>query len=315
MNSKILIRVLIVLLAALLIFRIHQRVETYRVPRDLCRQSMLIIAEANIQHIHENDGASAPSLDSLASYANLPDSILICPTLLAEGFEDSFYIFDPKLALGTQFAISCPNHDRHGGITGGLIEAEYPDSLFYECDWMETYFRYPFAEYAENRKVDVSRANLIRLCEEQMSYLASRYPHVFIPADPSIIGMSIEDFVDPLGGEYVFEILEDSAYAFYHYPERSGRARGDSVVIQTYRFVAYSTSDPVNNRINVYYRSPLNLPSVAEGAITGSNDHLVIEKIWDVNELGTQQRDSREVDLLDVPTWEFLQTYNQEGSD
>jgi len=69
MRSKFLVRILIVLLAAFLIFRIHQRVETYRVPRDLCRAQMNMLADANIEHMYLMEGVPAPDLDSLLSYA------------------------------------------------------------------------------------------------------------------------------------------------------------------------------------------------------------------------------------------------------
>ena len=42
MRSKILVRILIVLLAAFLIFRIHQRVETYRIPKEFCLAMMIM---------------------------------------------------------------------------------------------------------------------------------------------------------------------------------------------------------------------------------------------------------------------------------
>ena len=69
MRSKILVRILIVLLAAFLIFRIHQRVEAYRVPREFCRSQISVLAEANIQHMFEQEGMPAPDVDSLLTYA------------------------------------------------------------------------------------------------------------------------------------------------------------------------------------------------------------------------------------------------------
>ena len=308
MNSKILVRALIVILAALLILRIHQRVESYRIPEDLCRGQMIVLARANVRHMYENDGASAVDMDSLMTYSGLPDSAGVCPILWNAGLADSSYFFDAKLALGTQFAISCPNHNRHGGVIGGLVDKEFPDSLFYEADWLETYSRFPFEQYAVNRMNDQSRSNLIRVGEEQMIYLASRYPSVFLPGSLPSLGVSADELVDPLGGEYVFETVEDTAYVFYEHPQRRWN-RGDSVVIQTWRFIGYATSNPDTTRIEVVYQHPLTLPSVAEGAMTGSNDRLILTKFWDRNELGTLRRDAREVDLLDQPTWEFLSSY------
>jgi hypothetical protein len=312
MNSKILVRVLIVILAALLIYRIHQRVETYRIPRENCRTHMSELAEANLNYMYQNEGMPAPSLDSLASWAGLPDSILLCPSLRAEGFTDSLYFYDPKLALGTQFAISCPNHDRHGGVIGGLIEKDFPDSLFTEADWEETFFRAPFPQYAHMRMVDVSRSALVRVGEEEAAYLASRYPAVMEPSPVEELGMNIHELVDPLGGEYFFETVVDTVYTFYEHPDRRGRARGDSVQVTTYRFVAYASSNPDTSRVEVFYHHPLTLPSWADGAVSGMNDRLVIIKYWNRSLLGSLIRDEREVDLLDVPRWEFLQGLDQE---
>ena len=59
MGSKVLARVLIVLLAALLIFRINQRVEMYRVPRENCQIQMynqcLSILSQTLAHIMQYD--------------------------------------------------------------------------------------------------------------------------------------------------------------------------------------------------------------------------------------------------------------------
>ncbi|MBN1433573.1 hypothetical protein JW921_02365 [Candidatus Fermentibacterales bacterium] len=308
MNSKVLVRILIVILAALLILRIHQRIESYRIPESLCRNNMVMLARANIRHMYENDGASAPDMDSLLSYAGLPDSVGVCPTLWQAGLTDSLYHFDPRLALGTQFTVSCPNHNRHGGVVAGLIDKDFPDSLFCEADWMNTYTRYPFEQHALNRMTEQSRANLVRVGEEQMIYLASRYPRVFLPVGLAALGVSADELIDPLGGEYVFETLEDTLYVFYEYPQRRWNP-GRSVEIQTYRFIGYATSNPDTTRIEIFYRRPLALPSLAEGAVTGSNDRLTLIRYWDRNELGTLQIDQREVDLLEEPRWEFLSSY------
>ncbi len=306
MNSKFLVRILIVILAALLIFRIHQRVETYRIPRENCRSYMHTLSDANLNYMYQNNGLPAPTLDSLLSYANLPDSLLVCPSLAVQGLTDSLYFYDPKLALGTQFAISCPNHERHGGVIGGLVEKDYPDSLFVEADWEETFFRAPFPEYAHMRRVEVSRSALVRLGEEEAAYLANRYPAVLKPTGVENLNVNIHELVDPLGGEYVFETLVDTVYTFYENPGRRGRARGDSVSVTTYIFVAYATSNPDTSRIEVFYHHPLILPSRADGAIPESSDKLVIIKYWERSLLGTLRREEREVDLLDVPRWEFL---------
>ena len=69
MRSKIPVRILIVLLAAFLIFRINQRVQTYKVPREFCRSQISVLAKANIQHMFEMEGIPAPSIDSLLTYA------------------------------------------------------------------------------------------------------------------------------------------------------------------------------------------------------------------------------------------------------
>ncbi len=310
MNSKILVRTLIVVLAALLIFRIHQRIETYRIPRENCRIHMEALTSANIRYMYNNQGMPAPSLDSLISYASLPDSISICPSLWTEGFVDSQYHYDPKLALGTQYAISCPNLDRHGGVIGGLVEKEYPDSLFSEADWAETYFRAPFLEYAHNRRVDVSRSVLIRAAEEEAAYLSNRYPYVLKPSDLSQLDINVSEMPDPLGGEYVFETVIDTLYTFYENPGRLGRSRGDSIQITTYRFIAYTTANPDTSRVEVFYRYPLTLPSRSDGAVAASADKLVIIRYWDRSLLGTLRQDEREVDLLEEPRWAFLQEYS-----
>jgi hypothetical protein len=312
MMQKVLVRVLIVVLAALLIFRIHQRMESYRIPRENCREHILVLAKANVSFMRQNDGLPAPSLDSLASWAGIPDSVLVCPTLMEKGFVDSVYIYDPKLALGTQFAISCPNHDRHGGAIGGLIEEDFPDTLFYEADWMDTYFRTPFPEYAHRRRVEVSRSALIRVSEEQATYLGNRYPAVLKPKEPDNLDVNVEELVDPLGGEYVFEVQPDTLYTLYENPDAPRWRRGGSVQVQTYRFIAYTTSNPDSSRVEIYYKHPLNLPSRPDGASAGSNDRLVIIRYWDYSEFGSLRKEEREVDLLDVPRWEFLQDYAEQ---
>lgn len=460
MRSKILVRILIVLLAAFLVFRIHQRVETYRVPRDLCRTQIGVLAEANIQHMFEHDGAPAPDLDSLLTYAkandyfstvmstdsitvNIPDGtdrivlipdewknlwnasaiaelesdlaslqdqheamenqiwmseselgftldslislrevyilenppdeddeddedamtpeeyfddslgfsaeelleaesnlaastdsvtallqdfndviaparkdsvssvvIAVCPTLWEGGYHDSLYSYDPKLALGTQFAISCPNIDRHGGVVGGFYEEDYPDSMFMEPDWSETQMVYSFPEYAAMRRLQVSRSNLIRVAEEQAAYLAQRYPRVITPRRPENLDVDIDRLIDPLGGEYVFQILPDTTYVFYENPEgRTVRARGDSVMVETEMFVAYTTADPDTSRVAVFFSRPLNFPSRSEGAAPGDNDNVSVIMYWERSELGTLKVDEREVDLLDDPTWDFVSTH------
>jgi hypothetical protein len=312
MNGKLLVRVVIVLLAALLIYRIYDRVESHRVPRDLCRAHLQLLADAGVRYMYENDGAIAADLPALVAYASLPESVAFCPIIWAnEELRDSMYFYDPKLALGTQFAISCNNLERHGGVVAGLVEKEFPDSVFVEADWAETYTRMAFLEYAEMRRLDASRSNLVRVVEEQASFLANRYPSTFVPADLSLLNVNTSEMVDPLGGEYVFESIPDTAYVFYEFPDRRGRARGDSVVVQTYAFVGYSTSDPEVSRVEVAYYHPVRLPSRAEGALATDVDKLLVIRRWDVTELGTQRVDIREVDLLDSPRWEFL-TANRE---
>ncbi|MCK5785124.1 MAG: hypothetical protein KAH54_01055 [Candidatus Sabulitectum sp.] len=306
MGSKVLVRVLIVLLAVLLIFRIHQRVETYRVPRENCRVQMYDLSSANIDHMYMNDGSPAPTLDSLLVYGAFSDTMAVCPSLRADGFSDSMYHYDPKLALGTQFAISCPNHDRHGGIVGGLIEQDFPDSLFMEADWLETFSRLPFPQYAQRKRVEVSRSALIRVSEEQASYLAGRYPAILKPADVENLEINVFELSDPLGGEYIFEILEDEVLTFWENPDRRGRARGDSINVQTWIFVAYTTSDPDTSRVEVYYQEPLSFPSRADGAIAGDNDNIAVVRLWDRTELGYVKTELREVDLVNPPRWEML---------
>ena len=465
MRSKILVRILIVLLAAFLIFRIHQRVETYRVPREFCRSQINTLAEANIQHMFETDGIPAPDLDSLLTYAkekgyfetslsedsitvsfrngntrqvlipnawknlwnadaihgievdleemlnehsnieqtisnqesiwelsldslvvlreeyiaehpatesdddeeevltageffddslgfsaqslidtelNLAVSIdsvtsvlqnfnniivparkdsvssivaAVCPSIWQAGYYDSVYTYDPKLALGTQFSISCPNHERHGGIVGGFVEKDYPDSVFMEPDWAETQFVYAFPEYAEMRRLYASRANLIRLAEEEAAYLAQRYPSVITPKQPENLEVRIDDLIDPLGGEYIFEVIPDTSYTFYENPDgNTARARGDSIQFQTMKFVGYTTSDPDTSRVEVYFSHPLNFPSRAEGATPGMNDHVSVIMFWDRSEFGTIQIDEREVDLLEERTWDFVKSKFGESS-
>ncbi|MBD3371071.1 hypothetical protein GF402_12020 [Candidatus Fermentibacteria bacterium] len=315
MMQKVLVRVLIVVLAALLIFRIHQKVESYRIPRENCREQILTLAKTNINYMKQNDGLPAPSLDSLISWADLQDSILICPTLMEQGYTDSQYIYDPKLALGTQFAISCPNHERHGGVIGGLIEEDFPDTLFYEADWMNTYFRTHFPEYAQRRRVEVSRSALVRVSEEQATYLGNRYPQVLKPKEPENLDVNTEELVDPLGGEYVFEVRPDTLYTFYENPDAPSWRRGGSVNVQTYKFVAYTTSNPDTSRVEIFYKHPLTLPSRPDGSSAGSNDRLVIIRYWDYSEFGSLRKEEREVDLLDVPRWQFLQNYAEQHSE
>jgi len=306
MGSRVLVRVIIVLLAAILIFRIHQRIETYRVPRETCREQMYALAKANVLHMLHNQGMSAPDVDSLLSYSGLPDSLAVCPTLWAQGFTDSMYNFDARLSLGTQFAVSCPNHERHGGVIGGLVEKEFPDSLFYEADWMTTFTRFGFAEYAHLRRTDVSRSTLVRVSEEQASYLYNRYPTALRPSRIENLGIIAHEAVDPLGGEYVFEILPDTVFTFWERPQATGRARGQSIDIQTWRFVAYTTSNPDTSRVEVFFHHPLRLPSRTDGALPGDSDQLTIIRYWDRSELGSLRVERREMDLLDMPTWEFL---------
>ncbi len=455
MRSKILVRILIVLLAAFLVFRIHQRVEMYRIPREFCRSQISILASANIYHMFISEGTPAPDLDSLLGFAEANDFfnasisndsifvtinngmtrnvlipqqwknlwnenamldmqnqlaslnteqmnlelvirdyeeslgfsldslislrdvyiidnleeeeeeeselspgeffndsigfdaaslitarndlassiasvesmllnfsniiaparmdsvaalvIAVCPSLWESGFYDSLYSYDPKLALGTQFSLSCPNIDRHGGAVGGLIEKDFPDSLFLEKDWSETLTIFSFPEYAEMRRLQVSRANLIRTVEEQAAYLAQRYPYVIYPKLPENLDVGIDNLIDPLGGEYVFEIVPDTTYIFYENPQgTSRRARGDSVVVETMKFVAYSTMDPELSRVEVFFSHPLRFPSRADGAIPGSNDKLIVIMNWDRSELGTLQIDEREVDLIDESSWDFV---------
>ncbi len=460
MRSKILVRILIVLLAAFLILRIHQRVETYRVPREFCQSQIRTLAEANIQHMFEMEGTPAPDLDSLLTFArdngyfetsmsndsitisfrngntrqvlipnewknlwnatavqNIDDELralqtartdiereisghedrlgftldslvvirevyilespviegeeeddedilapgeyfddslgfsaqslidtevqlaasidsmgsvlqnfnntiapsrkdsvscivaAVCPSIWEVGYYDSVYIYDSKLALGTQFSISCPNYDRHGGIVGGFIEKDYPDSMFMEPDWSETQFVYSFPEYAAMRRLQASRANLIRVAEEQAAYLAQRYPLVITPKQPENLEVSIDELIDPLGGDYVFEVIPDTSYTFYENPDaRTARTRGDSVFVQSMKFVAYTTADPETSRVDVFFSHPMTFPSRADGAVPGSNDNVTVLMNWKRSELGTIQIDEREVDLLDEPTWDFIRS-------
>ena len=310
MGSKVLVRVLIVLLAVLLIFRINQRVEMYRIPRECCRVQMYNLSQVNIDHMYMNEGSPAPTLDSLLAYGAFSDTMGVCPSLRAAGFPDSMYHYDAKLALGTQFAISCPNHERHGGVVGGLIEQDFPDSLFMEADWMETFSRLPFPQYAQNKRVEVSRSALIRVSEEQASYLAGRYPAIIRPTDVGNLEINVFELSDPLGGEYVFEILEDTELTFWENPDGRGRARGDSINVQTWVFVAYTTSDPDTSRVEVRYQQPMNFPSRADGAVAGDNDNISIVRLWDRTELGYVKTELREVDLANPPRWEMLMEYH-----
>jgi hypothetical protein len=467
MSSKFLVRILIVLLAAFLIFRIHQRVETYRVPRDLCRAQMSMLADANIEHMYLMEGVPAPDLDSLLSYAGsngffeasvsgdsivvsfgdgltrrvlIPDTwralwderavagfqaeledliishdiavetirdreaalgfsldslktlrdayiivhstdttattdedsaltpgeffddslgfsrdsllqneselasgivelqsflqnfdtvtgparmdsmtarvVAVCPSLWEVGCFDSTYNYDSKLALGSQYSISCPNIERHGGVVGGLVEAEYPDSLFVEADWAEFQTVYLFPEFAQLRRLQVSRANLIRAAEEEAAYLSQRYPLVIVPKDPANLDVDINLLVDPLGGEYVFQVIPDSAYTFYQTPGgTSARTRGDSITVQTYRFLGYTTADPDTSRVEVFFSRPLTFPSRADGAFAGMNDNISVIMYWERSELGSLQIEEREVDLLDAPLWSFLvSNYSETGT-
>ncbi|MCK4506114.1 MAG: hypothetical protein KAW14_10890, partial [Candidatus Aegiribacteria sp.] len=208
---------------------------------------------------------------------------------------------------GSQFSLSCPNIDRHGGVVGGLIEKDFPDSLFLEEDWSETLTVFSFPEYAEMRRLLVSRANLVRTAEEQAAYLAQRYPFVIYPKLPENLDVGIDNLIDPLGGEYVFEIIPDTTYIIYENPlGTSRRARGDSVVVETMKFVAYTTMDPELSRIEVFFAHPLRFPSRADGAIPGSNDKLTVIMYWNLSELGTLQIDEREVDLVEESTWDFV---------
>jgi hypothetical protein len=491
MKSKILVRTLIVVLAALLIWRIHSRAESYRIPRDECRTQLLWLSKANVRHMFENDGMPAPNLDSLTSYAEevdyidarlagdsvvlriqemegvfrreaIPDewpslwdesalntimqdkemvetdleqtqsvisettsryglsadSILtvreafvrespktpdervsflearfdpdsfpelfaaleedplppeemeevnlsaaelfdlsigrnmdsmvtaredlmaeldeyrksidafhdsivparqdsvarsaftVCPTVWKSGYHDSLYHYDPKLALGTQFAISCSNHNRHGGVVGGLVEKDYPDTLFYEPDWMPTYVPVAFEQYEQNRRLEASRANLSRVVEEEAVYLASRYPEVLKPRPVDQLDINLDELSDPMGGEYRFEISEDTVYTFYENPEgRTARARGEEVRVQTWSFAGWASSNPDTSRVELYIMSPLRLPSVADGAMAGDNDSLVVVRYWDRSELGSLRKNTRNLDLLEQPRWEFLQSY------
>ncbi len=306
MGSKVLVRVLIVLLAVLLIFRINQRVEMYRIPREACRVQMYDLSESNIDHMYEFNGVPAPTLDSLLVYGSFADTMAVCPSLAAEGFVDSMYHYDAKLALGTQFAISCPNHDRHGGIVGGLIEQDFPDSLFMESDWLETFSRISFPQYALNKRIEVSRSALIRVSEEQASYLAGRYPSILRPTDVENLEINVFELSDPMGGEYVFEIIEDEELTFWENPDARGRARGDSINVQTWVFIGYTTSNPDTSRVEVYYQQPLKFPSRADGALAGDNDNISVVRLWDRTELGYVKTELREVDLVNEPKWEML---------
>jgi hypothetical protein len=306
MGSKVLVRVLIVLLAVLLIFRINQRVEMYRIPREACRTQMYELSRANIDHMYMNEGSPAPTLDSLLAYGGFADTMAVCPSLRAAGFPDSMYHYDAKLALGTQFAISCPNHDRHGGVVGGLIEQDFPDSLFMEADWMETFSRIPFPQYAENKRMEVSRSALIRVSEEEASYLAGRYPSILKPTEVENLEINVFELSDPLGGEYVFEIQEDTLLTFWEHPEARGRARGDSINVQTWKFIAYTTSDPETSRVEVKFQQPLQFPSRADGAVAGDNDNIAVVRMWELTELGYVKTELREVDLVNPPRWEML---------
>jgi hypothetical protein len=314
MRSKLLVRVLIVLLTALLLYRIYARVQSHRIPRDLCRSQMETLAIADINYMYQHDGTIAADLPALLQYAGLPDSFGVCPLNWAEGLTDSGYYYDPKLALGSQFAISCNFLERHGGVVGGFVEKEFPDSLFMEADWAPTFRRMAFLEYATMQRTEASRSNLVRISEEEATFLGNRYPLVFRPSTPENLELNLAEMTDPLGGEYQFEILPDTAYTFYQFPDRRGRARGDSVVVETWSFAAWTTSDPESSRVEIYYQRPIRLPSLAEGAGPADNDKLVVLRVWDISDLGTPQPDIREVDLLDAPRWEVLQQIRESGA-
>ncbi|OPL19430.1 MAG: hypothetical protein AVO35_10455 [Candidatus Aegiribacteria sp. MLS_C] len=462
MRSKILVRILIVLLAAFLIFRIHQRVETYRVPRDMCRSQVSVLAEANIHHMFEQEGIPAPDLDSLLTYSRssgyfetamgadsitvtfgddlsrqvlIPDQwkdlwnenaiqsiqsslsdlreqhsavgneiasaeselgysldslislreiyilenpeeeegageddeevltpgeyfddsvgfsaqelidqesslassvdsvtavlqnfndviaparrdsvaatvMAVCPSLWEDGYFDSLYSYDPKLALGTQFSISCPNIDRHGGVVGGFVEKDFPDSVFLEPDWAETQLVYRFPEYAQMRRLQASRANLVRAAEEEAAYLAQRYPMIVAPKDPQNLEVDIDALIDPLGGEYVFELQPDTTYTFYENPEgRTALARGDSVTVETVKFIGYTTADPDTSRVEVFFSHPMTFPSRADGADPDNSDQVTLIMYWERSESGSLRIDERDIDLIDAPTWEFISSH------
>jgi hypothetical protein len=260
------------------------------------------IASVESMMLNFNNIIAPARMDSVAALV-----IAVCPTLWKSGFYDSVYSYDPKLALGTQFSFSCPNIERHGGVVAGLVEKDFPDSLFLEEDWSETLTVFAFPEYAEMRRLLVSRANLIRAAEEQAAYLAQRYPYVIHPKRPENLDVDIDNLIDPLGGEYVFEIIPDTTYIFYENPRgTSRRARGDSVVVEVMKFVAYTTMDPELSRVEVFFSHPLRFPSRTDGAIPGTNDNLTIIMNWKLSEMGSLQIDEREVDLVEESSWDFV---------
>ncbi len=159
------------------------------------------------------------------------------------------------------------------------------------------------------RRLQASRASLIRVAEEQAAYLAQRYPSVIAPKQPENLEVSIDELIDPLGGDYVFEVIPDTAYTFYENPDaRTARTRGDSITVQSMKFIAYTTTDPETSRVEVFFSHPMTFPSRADGAVPGSNDNVTVLMNWKRSELGTIQVDEREVDLLDEPTWDFIKS-------
>ncbi len=104
----------------------------------------------------------------------------------------------------------------------------------------------------------------------------------------------------------MFEVIVDTVYTFFENPGgRSRNSRGDSVLVTTWKFVGYATSNEDTSRVEVFFSRPLQFPSRVDGA-AGNSDHVMIIKYWDRSELGTLQVDEREVDLLDEPVWDFL---------
>jgi hypothetical protein len=81
------------------------------------------------------------------------------------------------------------------------------------------------------------------------------------------------------------------------------------VVVETMKFVGYTTADPDTSKVEVYFSHPMTFTSRAEGAVPGSNDKVTVIMYWERSELGSLRIDEREVDLLDMTTWEFLSTH------
>ena len=130
------------------------------------------------------------------------------------------------------------------------------------------------------------------------------------PKQPEDLEVSIDELIDPLGGDYVFEVIPDTTYTFYENPNgNTARTRGDSVVVQSMKFVAYTTADPEASRVEVFFSHPMTFPSRADGATPGSNDNVTVLMNWKRSEFGTIQIDEREVDLLDEPTWDFVRSH------